>query len=150
MLILPKVIQKFGEDRIVAAKSELKQMHDRTCFWAMAVSELVCQEKERALDGLMFVTQKKSGEHKGHLVHNGKSAREWVSRENKSSPICFAESIMLTCTIDTIHRRNILSLDIPNSFIQADMPKMKKGKHIVMKLHRHLITSLVEIDAITY
>ena len=30
------------------------------------------------------------------------------------------------------------------------MPKMKKGKHIVIKLCGHLVTWLVEIDPITY
>ena len=46
MLILPKAIKKFGRVGIAAAKEELKQMHDRMCFWAMAVHELPRREKE--------------------------------------------------------------------------------------------------------
>ena len=144
--ILPKAIKEFGQDGIAAAKSELKQMHDRTCFRAMAVAELTRQEKERAMDGLMFVQQKKSGVHKGRLAYNGKPTRKWVSREDKSSPTCFTESILLTCGIDAAEHQDIITMDIPNAFVQTDMPKKAIGEQISMKIRGRLVSWLVEMN----
>ena len=73
--ILQKAIKKFGSQGVRAAKDEVKQLHGRTCFKAIAIAELTRREKERAMDGLMFVTQKRSGEYKGRLAYNGKPTR---------------------------------------------------------------------------
>ena len=72
------------------AKKELKQMHNRTRFRAMTVHELTRQKKERAMDGLMFLTQKKSGDHKGFLDYN-KKKHQRVSKQGgqvKSDLFC--------------------------------------------------------------
>ena len=79
---------------------ELQQMHDRQCFKAIAVRELVRREKQRAMEGLMLVTQKRDGGVKARLAYNGKPTREWVSREGKSSPTALTESIMLLAAIN--------------------------------------------------
>ena len=65
---LPKALQKFGSEGQNAAKAEVKQLHDRVCFKALTVSELTKQEKERAMEGLMLVTQKRTSEWKGRIM----------------------------------------------------------------------------------
>ena len=50
--------KKFGKEGVKAARSEVKQMYNCTCFRAIAVVELTRRKKERAQEGLMFVTQK--------------------------------------------------------------------------------------------
>ena len=73
MYMLPKAIQKFCSEGVQAAKDEIWQLHNRSCFKALAVKELTRLEKERAMDGLMFVSQKRTGEYKGRLSYNGKN-----------------------------------------------------------------------------
>ena len=113
---LPRALRKFGAEGQRAAKSEVKQLHDRTCFRALAIAELTQKERQRAMEGIMLVTQKRSGKSKGRLAYNGKPTREWVSKEDKSSPTCFTESILLTCGIDAWEQQDIMSIDIPNTF----------------------------------
>ena len=58
MFLLGQGLKKFGEKGKSAAKAELSQMHHRTCFRAITVAELSRREKLRAMEGLMFFSQK--------------------------------------------------------------------------------------------
>ena len=44
----------------------------------------------------------------------------------------------------------IMTLDIPNAFIQVDIPKKDGQERIVMKLRGRLVTWLCKIDPIAY
>ena len=54
-----KGLKEFGSKGPPACKAELKQMHQRLCFKAIAVAELTRQERIRAQEGLMLLTKKK-------------------------------------------------------------------------------------------
>ena len=58
-------------------------------------------ERKKAMRALMLLTQKRDGRYKGRMVYNGKPTREWLSREDSTSPTAMLESIMLTLAIDT-------------------------------------------------
>ena len=58
-MIMQKGIKAFAPDGEPAAEEELRQMHSRTCFWAIALVELARREKLRAQEGLMFLSRKK-------------------------------------------------------------------------------------------
>ena len=98
----------------------------------------------------MLLTQKQTGECKGRLVYNGKNTREWISREDKSSPTVLTESLMLTCAVDAAEGRDVMSLDIPNAYIQALVPAKGVGNRIVMKVRGKLVEWLLEIDPTAY
>ena len=76
MFILQKGVKKFGSEGVKAAKGELTQLHERTCWRAMAVAELTRRERERAMECLMFLTEKKSKDIKERLAYNGKLTRD--------------------------------------------------------------------------
>ena len=78
--------------------------------------------------------RKKSKEIKGRLAYNGKPTHDWISREDKSSPNAQTESILLPVGIDAMECRDIMTLDIPNAFIQAHVPKSPDGERIIMKI----------------
>ncbi len=82
----------------------------------------------------MLLTYKKRCKVKGRLVYNGKGTRSWISREDKSSLTVLNESLMLTCAVDAHQRLDIMTLDIPNAHVQADIPEQKKEGRIVMKV----------------
>lgn len=125
-------------------------MHERVGFCAVAVSELSQRERQRAQEGLMLLTQKKSGDIKGRLVYNRKGTRSWISREDKSSPTVLNESLMLICAIDIFEKRNLMTLNIPNAYIQAEIPPQKKGERIVMKIRGKLVDWLCQVDPTAY
>ena len=111
-------------------------------------SKLTCQEKMRAMEGLMFLTLKKSGDVKGRLAYNGKHTRQWIDKEDKASPTVLTESIMLLAGIDAAKNRDVMVLDIPNAFIQTPMPVA--NERIVMKVKGRLVDWLLELDGLAY
>ena len=104
MYLLGKGLKKFGDAGKKASKAELAQMHHRTYFRALAVAELTKTKKLRAMEGLMFLTLKKSGEVKGRLAYNGKPTRQWIGKEDKASPTALTESILLLAGLDAAEK----------------------------------------------
>ena len=121
--MLKKGLRKFGESGTAAASKELDQLHKRNCFTPIDVSTLTADEKKKAVDALMFLTEKRDKTVKGRMVYNGKPTREWLSREDSASPTAALESIMLTAIVDAKEGRDVMTADIPNAFIQMDIPK---------------------------
>jgi len=57
----------------------------------------------------------------------------------------------LTWTIDAKEERDVMTADIPNAFIQADMPQpVDGGDRTTMKITGHMVDILMKIDPGTY
>ncbi|CAJ1944922.1 unnamed protein product, partial [Cylindrotheca closterium] len=83
---------------------------------------------------------------KGRLVYQGDGTREWLSREDTASPTASQEAITTTCVIDAHEGRDIMMMDVPNTFIQTYMPEAKKGEDpIYMKITGMMIQILIDM-----
>jgi hypothetical protein len=103
------------------------------------------QEMKRAIEVIVFLTEKRDNTVKGRLVYNGRPTREWLSREDSASPTVSSESIMLTAIVDAKEERDNMTADVPNAFIQTTMPDPKEGEdRIIMKITGVLVDLLVE------
>jgi hypothetical protein len=99
----------------------------------------------------IFLIEKRDGRVKGRLVYNGKPTREWVSKDDAASPTASLEGILLTSILDVKENRDVMSADIPNAFIQANLPDVQDGdERGVMKITGVLVDLLVEIDVAKY
>ena len=57
------------------------------------------------------------------------------------------ESIILTAIVDAKEERNVMSVDVPNTFIQTKMPDIKYGEEReIMKITGVLVDLLVEME----
>ena len=103
------------------------------------------------MKALMFLTEKRTGEVKGRMVYNGKPTREWMDREDSASPTAALESIFLLSLIDAKEKRDVMTTDIPNAFVQTEMPEVKEGEErIVMKITGVLVDMLVQLNPDLY
>ena len=84
--ILQRGLHKFKEAGMEAAKKEVDQLHRRSCYTPLDVSELTPEEKNKAMMALMFLTEKRDKSIKGRLCYNGKPTRQWLSRDETASP----------------------------------------------------------------
>jgi hypothetical protein len=149
--IVQKGLKKFGKRGKDATLKELRQLHDRVCFEPVGVSSLSANEKKKAQEALLFLNEKRDGSVKGRMVYNGKPTREWLSKEDNASPTVSLESLFLTAIVDAKEGRDVMSCDIPNAFIQADMPEIENGADmVVMKIKGILLQILMEISPETY
>jgi hypothetical protein len=96
---LNKGIQRFGKKGWDAAFGEMKQLNDREVFEPIDVSKLSAKEKRQALESLIFLVEKKDNTIKGRTCANDSVQREFVSREDATSPTAATESIFLTATL---------------------------------------------------
>ena len=79
-------------------------------------------------------------------MYNGKPTREWLSKQDSASPTISTESLMITATIDAKENRDIMTADVPNAFIQMELPKIDGEDRIVMKITGALVDMLILID----
>ena len=144
---LQKGLKLFGERGHKASASEMEQLHDRKCFKPMSVNELTYNERKRAQLAMMLLTKKRCGKIKGRMVFDGRRTREWITKEDSASPTATLEGIMLTLTIDAKEKRDVMSADVPNAFIQTEMPQVKNGEErVMMKITGVLVDMLTQLD----
>ena len=143
--ILQKGLKLFGERGRKATMKEIDQLVRRVCFVPISVKELTSAERRKAMEALVFLTEKRCGTIKGRLVYNGKPTREWLSREESASPTASLESIMLLAVIDAKEERDVQCYDVPNAFIQAELPQEKGQERVIMKITGVLVDLLIQI-----
>jgi Reverse transcriptase (RNA-dependent DNA polymerase) len=96
---------------------------------------------------LIFLTEKKDRTIKARHCANGSPQRDWMNREEVSSPTVNTESTLLTVVIEAEEERDIATCDIPNAFIQTHMEeKDQDGNRTIMKIRGVLVDILCYID----
>ena len=147
---LAKGLQKFGHKGKQAAMKEMQQLHERTVFEPISAEELTTIERKRALESLIFLTEKRDGNVKGRTCANGSTQRGYILRDEAASPIVITESILLTAVIDAKEGRDVMVADVPNAFVQTVIGPKEKGERIIMKIRGPLVEMLVELDSPKY
>jgi Reverse transcriptase (RNA-dependent DNA polymerase) len=145
---LKKGLRKFGKDGYTAALQEMRQLHERTVFKPINIHELTHQEKKRAIDSLIFLVQKDDGRIKARTCANGSVQRDYIDKDEASSPTALTEAIMMTAAIEADENRDVMTADIPNAFVQTEMEN--KAERIMMKIKGPLAEMLVTIEPEIY
>ena len=83
---LDQGICKFKRRGFDAAKGEMKQLHDRSCWKPISVDTLTPTERKKALESLIFLVEKKCGKIKARHCANGWKQRQWMRPEEAASP----------------------------------------------------------------
>ena len=88
-------------------------------------SDLTDQQKKNVLERHMFVLKKRDGRTKARMVAGGNTQRDYLTKEESSSPTVSTEAVLLTSIIDAHEGQDVAVSDIPNAFIQTrvDDPK---------------------------
>ena len=97
---LNKAIRKFGDKGFQAGFEEFKQLHQRTAFNPINPNNMTQEERKKALESLIFIKEKQDGTLKGHTCANRSKQREWIPKEDATSPIVSLQAVLLTATIE--------------------------------------------------
>ena len=76
-----------------------------------------------ALAYLMFLKIKIIRKIKARGCADRRPQREYIGKEESSSPTVALYSLMLTACIDSIEDRKVVTADIPGAFLQGDWPE---------------------------
>jgi len=144
--MLKKCLEKFGNKGQDACAKDLEQLHTRSCFRPIDVSTMTPTERKKAQHGLMFITEKRDTTVKARLVYNGKPTHEWISKEEATSLTVSLELIMLMAAIDAKEGHDVMSADITNAYIQAELPPTPEGEdRILVKIQGELAKLLMKV-----
>jgi len=142
---LMKGLNIFCEKVRQAALKEVKQLHDRKVFEPISIDGLTKFEKERAMESIAFLTEKRNKTIKARMCANGSTQREYIDRDDAASPTTSTDSILITSVIDAKQGRDVMTVDVQNAFVQCKVNQIN-GERIVMKIRGALVDILVDLD----
>ena len=126
----------------------MNQIHKRTTFEPARKEELTESELKRAIDSLTFVEEKYDSRIKDRICVVRSSQRRYISKEEPASPTVVTEAIFITGVIEAKEERDIITLDIPNAFIQTAM--LTDIERTIIKIRGILVGILVKIAPQVY
>jgi hypothetical protein len=78
----------------------MKQLHLRNMFKPKHWCDLSQVQRQMVFESYMFLKQKRDGKIKGRTVTGGNKQRDYISKEDASSPTVATEAVLLSCIID--------------------------------------------------
>ena len=121
----------------------MNQLHWRNSFRPIKWTELSSKQRETILESHIFIKKKRTGEVKGRTVAGGNKQRDYIDKEESSSPTVATESVILTSMVDAIEEREIMVIDVPNAFIQTVVED--ESKRVIIRIRGMLVDILVKI-----
>ena len=100
-------------------------------------------EKKRAMESLIFLAEKRDQTIKARTCANGSTQHAYIAREEATSPTAATDAILITGVIDAKQGRDVMTLDVPNAFVQTPIPH--SGEKVIMKIRGSLVDILLEI-----
>ena len=80
-----KGLNKFGKKGRNSACKESHQIHNHIVFKPMDLNSLTPDERKKAMESLMLLTEKRNGNAKGRTCVNGKPQRSCMSKDEAST-----------------------------------------------------------------
>jgi len=144
---LNKGLKLFKESGEEAALNEMEMMLKRNCFSPIHIEALSDSERRKAADAMLLLAQKNDDTIKGRCVYKGSQTRDWISKEETSSPTASHEAVCATCVIDAHEGRDVMTMDLPNAFIQTPLEQPKEGEdRVTMKITGILVRYMIKLD----
>jgi hypothetical protein len=141
---LKKGLKLFGDKAVEGMKKELSQLHMRDSFIPKHKKDLTTQQWKNRCEAVNLIKQKKNGEIKGRCCADGRSQRNYISKEESASPTVATESVLLTSIIEAKENRKVVTLDVPNAFIQTYLEN--KDERIILVLRGLAADLLIDIE----
>eukprot|EP00957_Ditylum_brightwellii_P089694 6831088-Ditylum_brightwellii.AAC.1 len=118
----------FGKDGFAAVDKELRELIMRKVMASLNLDKMTRMEKMSSLQYLMFLSKKQCGRIKEQVCADGQKQCLHTHCNDASAPTVSTAALMLSCIIDAKERRQVATLDVPNTFMQADMDKLVNMK----------------------
>jgi KUP system potassium uptake protein len=138
-----KGIKLFGERAVAAMFKEYNQLHDMSVFGKVDPDTLTHEQKKKALRAINLIKEKRCGKIKGRTVADGRPQRDYIPREEATSPTVSTESLMASLVIDAFEGRDVAIFDIPGAYLNADMPD---DKFVLLKLEGEFVHVMCEVN----
>jgi hypothetical protein len=109
----------------------------------LAPSDVNKKIRFEALNYLIFLKRKRYGKVKARGCAGGRPQREYISKDESSSPTVSIYALMTSCLMDAIEGRKVATCDIPGAFLQADWPA---DRDCYLKFEGAMVSMICDID----
>jgi hypothetical protein len=92
--------------------------------------------------------KKHTGQIKASKVAGGNKQRDFISKENASSPTVATESVLLTSLVDAQENCDVAIVDISNAFIQTVVENDEDK--VIIRIRGHMLDVLVKVAPRVY
>ncbi len=147
-LSLKAALKQRGKDAKAAVEAEAKQLHRHNSSRPVHWKDVNEERYKQILESHVFVKKKHTGQIKAQKVTGGNKQRDFISKENASSPTVATESVLLTSLVDVQENRDVAIVDIPNAFIQTVVENDEDK--VVMRIRGHMVDVLVKVAPSVY
>ena len=93
----------------------------------------------------MFLKRKRCGKVKGRGCADGRKQRAYISKEESTAPTVCTEAVFLTAVIDALEGREVVVLDVPGAFMQADIDEL-----VHIRFTGEMVSMLLQINSEIY
>ena len=138
-------LRTFGSDGMKAVEKEMRQLHDRDVMVQVHKKSLTPEQRREALAYLMFLKRKRCGKIKGRGCADGRKQRAYIAKEDSSALTVRTEAVFLTAVIDALENRDVAVLDVPGTFMQADIDEL-----VHVRFTGEMVRMLLQIDEQMY
>jgi hypothetical protein len=135
--------------RDLGYQSTVKELRDnligRGCIDVLTEKETTWDMRKEALSYLMFLKQKRCGKLKARGCADGRPQREYITKEESSSPTVSLYALMGSCVMDAMDDRAVITVDIPGAFLQGDWPQDEHPAYIKFEglmVEHHMICEI--------
>jgi hypothetical protein len=142
-LSLKAALKQWGKDAKVAVEAKAKLLHWQNSFKPVHWKDVNKEKRKQILKLHVFVKRKRTGQIKARKVAGGNKQRDFISKENASSPTVATESVLITSLVDAQENRDVAIVDVPSTFIQT-VVEDNEGK-VVMRIRGHMVDVLVKV-----
>jgi len=95
---------------------------------------------------MMPLCEKSDGTVKCRCVYEGSKTRPCFTKEETASPTASTECIFVAATIDAHEERGVMTVHVPNGFIQASLQNLEDGgEGAIMKVTGMLVDLFVRV-----
>jgi hypothetical protein len=137
-------LKEFGD---LAYQATVKELDDNLLGMGavkmLKPSEINKTIRYEALNYLMFIKRKRCGKVKARGCADGRPQREYISKDESSSPTVSIYALMTSCLMDAIEGRKVATCDIPGAFLQADWPA---ERDCYIKFEGAMVSMICDID----
>ena len=141
-------IKKFGDRAMPSVEKEIKQLDDMDALDPDDPATLTKEDRKFAMAYLMFLKEKRDGTLKARGCCDGRVQRNWMTKEETSSPTVSQEAFLLSCVTEAWEGRHVAVADVPGAFLQT---KMEHGEKLArVRLSGVLAEVLMKVNPERY
>ena len=96
-----------------------------------------------ALSYLMFLKRKRTSDIKTRGCANGRPQCEFISKEESSLPTVSTYALFISCAMEAMEGRQVVTCDITGAFLQANWPE---GNDCYLKFEGLMVRMICEIN----